>query len=466
MNSLERIKKIVNENGIELIELRFSNLIGKWHNFTFSKDFLIEILEEGVTFDGSSIPGWKNINNSDMIMKPDLETAFIDPFTSHPTLILICDIYEPEKKEGYERDPRIIAKKAENYLRNTGIADTAYFGPEPEFFIFDDVRFDVKQYNSFFSVNSEELPINSGTVNTRGNSGYRCQPKSGYLLSSPNDIYSELRTEMMSQLKSVGITPNLHHHEVSPSQSEIGFKFGTILEAADNVQKLKYVVHNVANSYGKSVTFMPKPIYGENGSGMHVHQSLWLKDKPLFDGKEYANLSKMALYYMGGIIKHGKALNAFTNPSTNSYKRLVPGYEAPVSLVYSACNRSAAIRIPYTSSAKARRIETRFPDPMSNPYLCFAAMLMAGIDGIINKIEPGEAVEQNLYEMSKEKLKRIPSLAKSLDDALVSLEKDTAFLTKNEVFSEGFIANYIKLKKQEVEKINMLPHPAEFEMYY
>lgn len=461
-----QIRKIIEENGIEFVDLRFSGINGKFHHFTFSSSYFLDSYANGIGFDGSSIIGWKDISKSDMLMIPDLASAFIDPFATNKTLNIICDVKEPENKDFYDNDPRTVAKRAESYLKETGIADLAYFGPEPEFFIFEDVKVKLSPHESSYSLDSYELPFNSNRSYPEMNNAYRCHSKDGYLISTPNDTFHHLRNDMATTLNTVGIEAHLHHHEVSSSQSEIGFKFSTLISSADNVQKFKYVVHNTAASYGKTVTFMPKPIFGENGSGMHVHMSLWKNSKNVFLGKKYAKLSEEALYFIGGIIRHGKALNAFCNPSTNSYKRLVPGYEAPVNLVYSACNRSASIRIPHSTSDSGVRIELRFPDPSSNPYLCFAAILMAGIDGIKNQILPGEAVDENLYKMTEFRLKKIPKLASSLEEALMALDRDRKFLTAGGVFTEGFLNDYISIKMAEYRQVMNYPSPIEFQLYY
>ena len=465
--SIKSILELIKEKEVQFVEFRFTDPRGKWQHTSYWHEEVDEaLLEDGVMFDGSSIAGWKAINESDMILMPDLDSAFLDPFAVQPTMILFCNIVEPSTGQDYDRDPRSTAKRAEAYLGFTGIGDTAYFGPELEFFIFDDVRFEAGMMESFYSVDSIESPVNSGRTYETGNLGHRPGIKGGYFPVQPVDALSDLRAEMMSTLKDVGIRPVLHHHEVAPAQNEMGFQFDTLLKTADNVQKYKYVVHNVADSYGKSATFMPKPIAGDNGTGMHVHQSIWENGKPLFAGNGYADLSETALYYIGGIIKHAKALNAFTNASTNSYKRLIPGYEAPVLLAYSSRNRSASIRIPYVASPKGKRIEARFPDSAGNPYLTFSALLMAGLDGIENKIHPGDAMDKNLYDLPPEELKDVPSVAGSLREALESLDKDREFLTKGDVFSDEQIDAYISLKMEEVEQLEHNPHPVEFKMYY
>ena len=465
--SVKEVLETIKKNEVQFVDFRFTDPRGKWQHTTYLANKVDEgSFEDGIMFDGSSIAGWKSINESDMILMPDTSTAFMDPFTAAPTLVLTCDIIEPSSGQSYGRDPRSTAKKAEAYLKYTGIGDTAYFGPELEFFMFDDVRFDQNMFNSYFHLESEENPTNSGKAYEHGNLGHRPGVKGGYFPVAPVDSAQDIRGEMLTTLAQVGITPVLHHHEVAPSQHELGFDFSTLTYTADNVQKYKYVIHNVANTYGKTVTFMPKPIYGDNGSGMHVHQSIWKSGKPLFAGNGYADLSEMCLYYIGGIIKHAKALNAITNGSTNSYKRLVPGYEAPVLLAYSSRNRSASIRIPYVASPKAKRIETRFPDSAGNPYLTFAALLMAGLDGIENKIHPGDAMDKNLYDLPPEELKDIPNVAGSLREAIEALDKDRAFLKKGDVFSDDQLDAYVALKMEELERWEMSPHPVEFKMYY
>jgi glutamine synthetase len=467
MSANAKFFELVKENGIMFIDFRFSDTRGKWQHTTMAANQVDEsILNDGLMFDGSSISGWKAINESDMILQPELDTAFIDPFTAHPTLVVTCDVLEPSTGQGYSRDPRSIAKKAEAYLGFTGIADKAFFGPELEFFVFDDVRYDVQMNGNFYALNSEEGAYNTGSVMEAGNHGHRPKVKGGYFPVQPVDSMNDIRAEMLATLNEVGLEGLIHHHEVAPSQHELGFKFDTLVKTADNVQKYKYVIHNVAHSYGKTATFMPKPIKGDNGSGMHCHQSLWKGSTPLFAGSGYAELSDTALYYIGGIIKHAKTLNAFTNASTNSYKRLIPGYEAPVLLAYSARNRSASIRIPYVASPKGKRIEVRFPDATANPYLAFAAMMMAGLDGVENKIHPGEAMDKNLYDLPPEELKNIPTVNRSLRDSLESLDKNRAFLKKGDVFTDDLIDAYIELKMEEVVDMEHTPHPVEFKNYY
>lgn len=467
MSDVKAVFDMIKENEVEFVDFRFTDPRGKCQHTTyFASKVTTETFEEGVMFDGSSIAGWKSINESDMILMPDAKTAFMDPFTAQPTLVVFCDVVEPSTGQGYVRDPRSTALRAEQYLKYTGVADTSYFGPELEFFMFDDVRYHVGMNGSSVSVDSEESPWNTGKEYPGGNMGHRPGVKGGYFPVQPVDSANDIRGEMLHMLQSVGIMPVLHHHEVAPSQHELGFDFSTMVATADNVQKYKYVVHNVAASYGKTVTFMPKPIKGDNGSGMHVHQSLWKDGKPLFAGNGYADLSETCLYYIGGIIKHARALNAFTNASTNSYKRLIPGFEAPVLLAYSARNRSASIRIPYVASPKAKRIEVRFPDATANPYYAFAAMLMAGLDGIENKIHPGEAMDKNLYDLPPEELKDIPTVSRSLRDALDALSADREFLKKGDVFTDEQIDAYIALKMEEVYAWEHTPHPIEFQNYY
>ncbi len=461
------IMDVIEEFDIQYVDFRFTDPRGKLqhtaqHVSTITEDFL----EDGVMFDGSSVAGWKDIDQSDMVLVPDLTSATLDPFAAQPTLNVFCDVHEPSTGAAYNRDPRSIVKAAENYAKSTGIADTVYFGPEAEFFIFDDVKIDTAMNKVGFEIDSEEGPYNSGSEYEYGNMGHRPSVKGGYFPVQPIDSGSDLRAEMVSVLAEMGVPVEKHHHEVAPSQHELGIKFAEITECADNMQLYKYVVHNVAHAFGKSATFLPKPVYGDNGSGMHCHQSLWKDGKPLFAGSGYADLSETCLYYIGGIIKHAKALNAFTNPSTNSYKRLVPGYEAPVLLAYSARNRSASCRIPFSVSPNGKRVEVRFPDAAANPYLAFAAMLMAGLDGIENKIHPGEAMDKNLYDLPAEELKEIPTVARSLREALEALEADHDFLLKGDVFSKDMIEGYVDLKMEEVERYETMPHPVEFAMYY
>jgi glutamine synthetase len=460
------LEKIKNEE-IKFVDFRFSDYNGKWLHISHCSDNVgQEELIKGVAFDGSSVPAWKEINESDMVLIPDLETAFIDPFAVQSTLVITCDVLEPTTNSGYDRDPRFTAKKAEKYLQESGIGDVAYFGPEPEFFVFDDVRFKTGSHENFAVIDSEESPLNSGKIIESGNLARRSPVKGAYFDLPPLDSGQDLRGEMTEAMRQVGLVPLLHHHEVANSQFEIGFKYSTLVGTGDNIQKFKYVIHNVAHAYGKTATFMPKPIFADNGSGMHVHQSIWKNGENLFMGNSHANLSELALYYIGGIIKHARAINAFTNATTNSYKRLVPGYEAPVLLAYSAKNRSASIRIPHVTNEKARRIEARFPDPASNPYLGCAALLMAGIDGIKNKIHPGDPRNQDLYHSSQRELRKIPTVARSLREALQALDKDREFLLAGGVFTDDQINAYIELKTKEIERLEQIPHPVEFEMYY
>lgn len=458
---------LMKKSSAQYIDLRFTDLRGKLQHVTHHVDTIDEEgLTEGLMFDASSIAGWKPINESDMILKIDSDTAVIDPFYAEPTLAVYCDIHDPMTGKAYTRCPRSVAKKAEKYLASSGIGSHAFFGPEVEFFVFDHVRFSNEPTNTFYNLESTESPSNSGNDYPEGNMGHRPRNKGGYFPVNPVDSAQDLRTEMLSIIRQMGVDVEKHHHEVAAAQHELGIKFSTLLKSADNTQILKYAAHNVAAMYGKTATFMPKPIINDNGSGMHVHQSLWKNNTPLFAGKEYADLSKEALYYIGGIIKHAKALNAITNPTTNSYKRLVPGYEAPVLLAYSARNRSASCRIPYTTSAKGKRVEVRFPDPLANPYLAYAAMLMAGLDGIKNKIDPGKAAEENLYELPPSALAKIPTVCGSLDEALRSLDKDHEFLLQGDVFTPDLLASYSRLKKEEWDRFRMAPHPIEFDLYY
>ena len=465
--SVDGFFNLVKEHDVQFVEFRFTDPKGKWQHTGYCvAQVTPETFEDGIMFDGSSIGGWKTINESDMILMPDASSAFIDPFAAQTTAVVFCDIVEPSTGQPYHRDPRSTAKRAESYLQYTGIGDKAFFGPELEFFMFDDVRFNVSGQGSFYELDSEELPSNSGRNYELGNMGHRPGVKGGYFPVPPVDSAMDIRAEMLTVLETVGIVPQLHHHEVAPAQHELGFEFNSMIACADNVQKYKYVVQNVAHAYGKTATFMPKPVSGDNGSGMHVHQSIWKGDTPLFAGNGYADLSETCLYYIGGIIKHAKALNAFTNASTNSYKRLIPGFEAPVLLAYSSRNRSASIRIPYVASPKAKRIETRFPDSTGNPYFTFAALLMAGLDGIENKIHPGDAMDKNLYDLPPEELKDVPTVAGSLREALEALDKDRDFLKKGDVFNDDQIDAYIELKMEEVYALEHTPAPVEFKMYY
>jgi glutamine synthetase len=464
---MQQLIQYLQENEFQYVDFRFTDIRGKLHHTTQHINTIDEdLLDEGVLFDGSSIAGWCPINMSDMLIKPDLATAHPDPFATQATVNIICDVIDPSTGKAYARDPRSIARAAEAYLKKSGIADTIYVGPEVEFFVFDDVRFKTDGTSSSYSLDSIELPKNSDRAYESGNLGHRPRPKGGYFPVGPVDSLNDLRAEMTTLLSEIGMPVEKHHHEVAPAQCELGVKFQELTASADMVQLYKYVVHNVAANYNKTATFMPKPLFGDNGSGMHCHQSLFKNGKALFAGKSYAGLSEMALYYIGGIIKHARALNAFTNPTTNSYKRLVPGYEAPVLLAYSARNRSASCRIPFGSNDKAKRVEVRFPDPAANPYLAFAAMLMAGLDGIANKIHPGEAMDMNLYELPEAKLKKVPHVCGSLREALLALKADHAFLLKGDVFTAELIDSFITLKTEEVLALETRPHPVEFEMYY
>lgn len=468
MSQAKEVLRRIKQEEIEFVDLRFTDTKGKEQHVTIPAKMVDEsFFSEGKMFDGSSIAGWKGINESDMILMPDADTTILDPFFELPTLQIRCDVLEPATMQAYDRDPRSVARRAESYMRSLGIADTCYFGPEPEFFIFDDVRFENKMHQASFAINSEEAAWSSNRKFEGGNLGHRPGVKGGYFPVPPVDSLQDIRSTMCQILAEVGQVVEVHHHEVGTAgQCEIGTQFDTLVKKADQVQTFKYVVHNTAEMFGKTVTFMPKPLVGDNGSGMHVHQSLAKDGKNIFAGDHYAGLSEEALYYIGGIIKHAKAINAFANPSTNSYKRLVPGFEAPVLLAYSARNRSASIRIPYVMSEKARRIEVRFGDPAANPYLMFAAMLMAGLDGIVNQIHPGDAMDKNLYDLPPEELENVPTVASSLDHALHALDEDRDFLTAGGVFNDDLIDAYIDLKAEESQRLNMTVPPVEFEMYY
>ncbi|MCE9787332.1 glutamate--ammonia ligase [Shewanella chilikensis] len=466
--SVESVLQQLQELEVKFVDLRFTDTKGKEQHVSIPTHQVdADFFEEGKMFDGSSIGGWKGINESDMVLMPDPDSFVLDPFTEETTALIRCDILEPGTMQGYERDPRSIAKKAEEYLRSTGIADTVLIGPEPEFFLFDDVRFGTDMSGTFVKIDAKEAAWNSGTSYEDGNTGHRPFVKGGYFPVAPVDSSQDLRSAMCLVLEEMGQIVEAHHHEVATAgQNEIATRFNTLTKKADEIQELKYVIHNMAHAYGKTATFMPKPIVGDNGSGMHVHQSLSKDGTNLFAGDKYGGLSETALYYIGGIIKHARALNAFTNPSTNSYKRLVPHFEAPVMLAYSARNRSASIRIPVVPSPKGRRIETRFPDPMANPYLAFAALLMAGLDGIQNKIHPGDAMDKDLYDLPAEEAAEIPTVAESLEVALAALDTDREFLTRGGVFSDDFINSYLKLKQTEAERVSRTTHPVEFELYY
>lgn len=462
------VLKMIQDNEIKFVDLRFTDTRGKEQHVTVpARAFNVDKFEDGHAFDGSSIAGWKGIQASDMLLMPDPDTANMDPFMDEPTLLLTCDVVEPLNGQGYNRDPRSLAKRGEAYLKSTGIGDTVYFGPEPEFFIFDSVTWHTDMSGCSVKIGSEEAAWNSIEKYESGNIGHRPMVKGGYFPVPPVDSLQDIRSAMCLALEEMGVEVEVHHHEVATAgQCEIGTKYNSLVKRADWTQILKYVVHNIAHSYGKTATFMPKPIVGDNGSGMHVHQSIWKNSQNLFSGNGYAGLSEMALYYIGGIIKHAKALNAITNPSTNSYKRLVPGFEAPINLAYSVSNRSAAIRIPYTNSQKGRRIEVRFPDPTANPYLAFTALMMAGLDGIQNKIHPGDPMDKNLYDLPPEEAAGIPNPCSSLDEALDNLDRDRDFLIRGDVFSSDMIDAYIELKMEEVTRLRMTTHPVEFDMYY
>ncbi len=464
----QKVLKMIKDKGVKFVDLRFTDTRGKEQHVSVPAHVVnADFFKAGKMFDGSSIAGWKSIAESDMVLMPDPSTAVMDPFADEPTLILRCDILEPSTMQGYERDPRTIAKRAEAYLKASGVGDTAYFGPEPEFFILDDVRWGADMSGAFYKVDSEEASWNSERVFEDGNIGHRPSVKGGYFPVPPVDSLQDIRSAMALVLEEMGVPVEVHHHEVATAgQCEIGTRFNTLVRKADELQILKYVVMNVAHSYGKTATFMPKPLVGDNGNGMHTHQSLAKGGKNLFSGNKYAGLSETALYYIGGIFKHAKAINAFANSSTNSYKRLVPGFEAPVLLAYSARNRSASVRIPHVANPKARRIEVRFPDSCGNPYLTFAAMLMAGIDGIKNKIHPGDPLDKDLYDLPPEEEKAIPRVAASLEEALEALDKDRDFLKAGGVFTDDAIDGYIELKMEEVQRLRMTTHPVEFDMYY
>eukprot|EP01037_Dinobryon_pediforme_P014047 gene14047-14165_t len=457
----------IKDKDVKYVDVRFTDIRGKMQHVTFDIALVDDdFLTEGTMFDGSSIAGWKAINESDMLLRPDLKTAYIDPFYQQTTMFLFCDVLNPDTGEPYNRDPRSIAKKALAYVKSSGAGDQVYFGPEAEFFVFDDVRWNTNPTKMGYEFDSQELPANTGREYPEGNMGHRPGPKGGYFPVNPIDSGQDLRGEMLAVMGELGLEPEKHHHEVAPAQHELGLKFSDLLTMADRMQLYKYVIHNVAAAYGKTATFMPKPYFGDNGSGMHCHQSLWKDGKPLFAGDKYAGLSDACLWYIGGVIKHAKAINAFANPTTNSYKRLVPGYEAPVKLAYSSRNRSASIRIPWVSSPKAKRIETRFPDPMGNPYLTFTALLLAGLDGIENRIDPGPAMDKNLYDLPAAEQKSVPEVCGSLREALENLDKDRAFLKKGGVMDDDFIDSYIELKMEEVRRLEITPHPVEFDMYY
>ncbi len=466
--SAQHILEFIKKEEVKYVDLRFIDICGKWHHIcvpahTITKDFF----EHGKMIDGSSIMGWKDINESDMVLIADPTVSYMDPFTEQSTLILICDVFEPNQKTFYTRCPRGIAKRAEEYMKSTGLADACYLGPEPEFFVFDDVRWESRMQNSFYAIDSIEGAWNTGKIYEEGNRGHRPGVKGGYFPVTPVDSAQDMRSAMSTILEEVGIPVEAHHHEVgTANQNEISTRFNTLLSKADEVMMTKYVIKNVAHAWDKTATFMPKPLVGDNGNGMHCHISLCLKGKNIFAGSSYANLSDEALYFIGGVIHHARAINAFANSTTNSYKRLVPGFEAPVMLAYSSCNRSAAIRVPHSLNDKGRRIEVRFPDPVSNPYLLFTALMMAGLDGIQHRIHPGPAIEHNLYELSTEEAAKIPVVCASLEEALKALDTGREFLTRGDVMTHDMIDNYIALKHAEIQRVRQVPHPVEFDLYY
>ena len=465
--SAQDLLKMIADEGAEYVDVRFTDPRGKLQHVTVIADLVDEdFIEEGFMFDGSSIAGWKSIEASDMKLMVDTSSAYVDPFYAEKTICVHCSVVEPDTGEAYTRDPRSTAQKAEAYLKSSGVGDVAYFGPEAEFFLFDDVRYSVTPSKVSYQIDAEDAAWNTDAEFETGNLAHRAAHKGGYFPVNPVDAGQDIRGEMLSTMKRMGIKVDKHHHEVATAQHELGMIFGTLTAQADNLQKYKYVIHNVAHAYGKSATFMPKPMAGDNGSGMHVNMSIWKDDKPLFAGDQYADLSMEALYFIGGILKHAKSLNALTNPSTNSYKRLVPGFEAPVLRAYSARNRSGCVRIPWTESPKAKRVEARFPDPAANPYLCFAALLMAGLDGINNKIHPGEAMDKNLYDLPAEELAEIPTVAGSLREAMQALREDHDYLLAGDVFTKDQIEAYIALKEEENQSYEMTPHPIEYALYY
>ena len=465
--SIKDVIKLMKDEEVAYVDIRFTDPRGKLQHVTVIADEVDEdFLEEGFMFDGSSIAGWKSIEASDMKLMPDTESVYLDPFYAEKTLCIHCSVVEPDTGEAYDRDPRGTAQKAEAYLIASGIGDASYWGPEAEFFLFDDVKYSVTPNKVSYEVDADHAAWNTDTEFEMGNLGHRPGYKGGYFPVNPADDSQDIRSEMLSTMKRIGMKVDKHHHEVATAQHELGLVFGSLTKQADDLLKYKYIIHNVAHAYGKSATFMPKPIYGDNGTGMHCNMSIWKDGKPLFAGDKYADLSQEALYFIGGILKHAKTLNAFTNPSTNSYKRLIPGFEAPVLRAYSARNRSGCVRIPWTESPKAKRVEARFPDPSANPYLCFAALLMAGLDGITNKIDPGEAMDKNLYDLPAEELEGIPTVCGSLREAIDCLKADHEFLLAGDVFTKDQIDGYIELKMEEIELFEHTPHPVEFGMYY
>ncbi|MEM8871635.1 MAG: type I glutamate--ammonia ligase [Pseudomonadota bacterium] len=467
MSDISSVLSTIKDEEVDYVDIRFTDPRGKLQHVTVVADLVDDdFMAEGFMFDGSSIAGWKSIDKSDMKLMPDASSAYMDPFYAEKTLCMHCDVLEPDTNEAYDRDPRMTAKKAEAYLVSSGIGDTSFWGPEAEFFVFDDVRYSVEMNKVSYHVDAHDGSWNTDTEYEMGNLGHRPGIKGGYFPVPPVDHAHDLRSEMLSTMKRIGMNVDKHHHEVASCQHELGLIFGTLTKQADELQKYKYIIHQVANAYGKSATFMPKPVAGDNGTGMHVNQSIWKDGKPLFAGDKYADLSDEALWYIGGVLKHAKTLNAFTNPATNSYKRLIPGFEAPVLLAYSARNRSASCRIPWTESPKAKRVETRFPDPAANPYLAFSALLLAGLDGIKNKIHPGDAADKDLYDLPPEELAEIPTVCGSLREALEALEADHDFLTAGDVFTASQIEGYAELKWEEVYAYEHTPHPVEFKMYY
>ena len=465
--SADKMLKTISDESVEYVDIRFTDPRGKLQHVTVMADQVdADFIEEGFMFDGSSIAGWKSIEASDMKLMIDTDSAYVDPFYAEKTLCVHCSVVEPDTGEAYERDPRGTAEKAEAYLKSSGVGDVAYMGPEAEFFLFDNVKFANEMNKVSFEVDALDAAWNTDTDYEMGNTGHRPGVKGGYFPVNPIDDGQDIRSEMLSTMKRLGMKVDKHHHEVASCQHELGLIFNSLTKQGDELQKYKYVIHNVAQAYGKSATFMPKPVAGDNGTGMHVNMSIWKGGKPLFAGDKYADLSQEALYYIGGILKHAKSLNAFTNPSTNSYKRLIPGFEAPVLRAYSARNRSGCVRIPWTESPKAKRVEARFPDPSSNPYLCFSALLMAGLDGIKNKINPGEAMDKNLYDLPAEELADIPTVCGSLREAIEELQKDHDYLLAGNVFTKDQIDGYIELKMEEIESYEHTPHPVEYGMYY